>query len=208
MRPQLRVTVFASDPISEAGIAAEIRRRPHIRVVEELALDSADVAVIVAEQVDDETVRMIRSVQRNGGPPVAVVMSHLDEQALLRAIEAGASAFLRRSEATPEALEAAIESAAVGDGRVPADLLGRLLGQVGQLQREVLSPRGLTFSGLTDREVDVLRLVADGHDTSEIASNLCYSERTVKNVIHDVTSRFNLKNRSHAVAYAVREGLI
>ena len=54
----------------------------------------------------------------------------------------------------------------------------------------------------------MLRLVADGFDTAEIARRLSYSQRTIKNVIHDVTVRLNLTNRSHAVAYAVREGLI
>jgi DNA-binding CsgD family transcriptional regulator len=54
----------------------------------------------------------------------------------------------------------------------------------------------------------VLRLVADGLDTSEIAERLSYSERTIKNIIHDVTTRFHLRNRSHAVAFAVRQGLI
>jgi DNA-binding NarL/FixJ family response regulator len=71
-----------------------------------------------------------------------------------------------------------------------------------------LGPRGLTFTGLTEREVSVLRLVADGMDTSQIATRLCYSQRTVKNVLHDVTSRLHLRNRSHAVAYALRHGLI
>jgi DNA-binding NarL/FixJ family response regulator len=56
--------------------------------------------------------------------------------------------------------------------------------------------------------VEVLRLLADGLDTSEIAHKLAYSERTVKNVVHDVTTRLQLRNRSHAVAYALREGLI
>jgi DNA-binding CsgD family transcriptional regulator len=50
--------------------------------------------------------------------------------------------------------------------------------------------------------------VADGLDTAEIAGSLAYSERTIKNIIHDVTARLNLRNRSHAVAYAVRQGLI
>jgi DNA-binding NarL/FixJ family response regulator len=86
--------------------------------------------------------------------------------------------------------------------------LGQLLGQVGRLQRQILSPRGLTFTGLTDREIKVLRLIADGHDTNEIAQELCYSQRTVKNVVHGVTTRLQLRNRTHAVAYAVREGLI
>ncbi|MET0864190.1 MAG: helix-turn-helix transcriptional regulator, partial [Nakamurella sp.] len=54
----------------------------------------------------------------------------------------------------------------------------------------------------------VLKLVAGGHDTAEIASLLSYSQRTVKNILHDVTTRLQLRNRSHAVAYAVREGLI
>ena len=91
---------------------------------------------------------------------------------------------------------------------MPPDLLGRLLEQVGRLQRQVLAPRGLAFSGLTPRETEVLRLVAEGHDTSEIASRMCYSERTVKNVLHDLTTRLQLRNRAHAVAYAMREGLI
>jgi DNA-binding NarL/FixJ family response regulator len=91
---------------------------------------------------------------------------------------------------------------------VPPDLLGRLLAQVGRLQRQVLAPRGLNFAGLTEREVAVLRLVAEGHGTSEIARRLSYSERTIKNVLHDVTSRLNLRNRSQAVAYALREGMI
>jgi DNA-binding NarL/FixJ family response regulator len=79
---------------------------------------------------------------------------------------------------------------------------------VGRLQRHVLAPRGLTFSGLTERELGVLKLVADGLDTAEIAQQLAYSERTIKNIIHDITTRFHLRNRSHAVAFALRQGLI
>ena len=95
-----------------------------------------------------------------------------------------------------------------GVGVVPAAVRGGLLERVARLQRQVLAPRGLTFTGLTPRETEVLRLVAEGLDTSEIAARMCYSERTVKNVLHDLTTRLQLKNRTHAVAYAVREGLI
>jgi len=98
--------------------------------------------------------------------------------------------------------------AAAGAGALPPDLLGRLLKQVGYLQRQILEPRGFRVSGLTDREIQVLRLVADGHNTAEIARQLAYSERTIKNVIQDVITRFQLRNRSHAVAYAVRQGFI
>lgn len=93
-------------------------------------------------------------------------------------------------------------------GALPPDLLGRLLNRVARLQRQVLEPRGLHLTGITSRETDVLRLVASGLSTQEIADQLCYSQRTVKSILHDVTNRFQLRNRSHAVAYAMREGLI
>ena len=54
----------------------------------------------------------------------------------------------------------------------------------------------------------MLRLLAEGQDTQEIASTLCYSERTVKGVIHEITTRLQLRNRSHAVAFALRNDLI
>ena len=61
---------------------------------------------------------------------------------------------------------------------------------------------------LTDREQQVLALIAAGHPTREVALQLCYSERTVKNVLHDVVTKLNARSRSQAVAFAVREGLI
>ena len=203
-----RVAVFvnADDPISQPGIASSLRGRPELGVVDDV--DIAAVAVLVADDVDDDCLRTIRAVQRNGCPRVVLVVTRLDDSGLLAAAEAGACGMLRRAEAGPERLAAACQSAAAGDGTLPPDLLGRLLDGVGRLQRQVLSPRGLTFSGLTDREVSVLKMVADGHDTNEIASTLAYSERTIKNTIHDVTTRLNLRNRTHAVAYALREGLI
>ena len=132
----------------------------------------------------------------------------VDDSTLVTAAEAGVGGLLRREGTTPDILVRALIRVAAGEGEVPPDLLGRLLGQVGRLQRQVLAPRGIAFSGLTPREAEVLQLVATGHDTAEIAGRLCYSQRTVKNILHDVTTRLQLRNRSHAVAYAVREGLI
>ncbi|WP_279579552.1 helix-turn-helix transcriptional regulator [Fodinicola feengrottensis] len=134
--------------------------------------------------------------------------TQIDESELVAVVEIGVAGLVRRTDATADHLVKVLKSAAAGDGAVPPDLLGRLLNQVGQLQRQVLGPRGLTFSGLAEREVLVLRLVADGLDTEEIAQKLSYSQRTVKNVLHDVTSRLHLRNRSHAVAYALKHGLI
>ena len=208
MQQRSPVFVYATDPVSQAGVSAQLRGRPELYIVNDRDVDSAAVAIVMADEVDAETTRIVTAIQRNGCPRVVLVATRLDDAAVLAAVEAGACALLRRGEASPERLAAAVQSAAAGDGTIPPDLLGRLLAQVGRLQRDVLAPRGLTMAALGARELDVLRLVADGLDTNEIAEKLCYSERTVKNVIHDVTMRLNLRNRSHAVAYAMRQGLL
>jgi DNA-binding NarL/FixJ family response regulator len=208
MAERIPVFVNARDPISQAGIASQLRGRPEVLVVDDEEDAHGAVVIVVADEVDQDSVRRVKALTRNGNPRVILVVSRLDDGGLLAAVEAGACGIVPRTKAAGEALASAIRSAAAGDGSIPPDLLGRLLGQLGRLQEKVLAPRGLTFSGLTERETEVLRLIADGLDTTEVAERLFFSERTVKNVIHDLTTRLNLRNRTHAVAYAVRQGLI
>src|SRR5436190_2708337 len=207
MGGRIPVYLYAGDPISHAGVAGQLRHRPEIQILDQQDAERAAVAVVVADVVGEETLRVLRGL-RCGGAKLVVVATQLDDADLVAVVEVGVAGLVRRAEATPERLVQVIASAAAGDGAVPPDLLGRLLNQVGRLQRQVLGPRGLTFSGLAERELQVLRLVADGLDTAEIAVKLSYSQRTVKNVLHDITSRLQLRNRSHAVAYALRHGLI
>jgi DNA-binding NarL/FixJ family response regulator len=208
MAERIPVLVYASDPISRAGAATQLRSRSEVQVVEEDDATSAQVAVIVAEEIDRESLHLMKAVKRSRGVRMVLVLSTVDDAGLLSAVEGGACALLRRSQATTDALVMAVTSAAAGDGTVPPDLLGRLLTQVGRLHENVLGPRGLTLAGLSQREIEVLSLVAEGLSTQEIADRLSYSERTIKNVIHDVTARFHLRNRSHAVAHAMKSGLI
>jgi DNA-binding NarL/FixJ family response regulator len=208
MQPRVSTYVYADDPILQAGVISQLRTRPEIDIVEASELSRAQVGVAVADALDDETLRILRALKRAAIPHTVLVLRAIDDSTVVSAAEVGVSGLLRRNEATPEVLVRTVQKVAAGDGVIPSDLLGHLLGQVGRLQRQVLSPRGLTFTGLSDREIEVLRLIADGLDTNEIAQQLSYSQRTVKNVLHDVTTRLQLRNRSHAVAYAVREGLI
>ena len=206
MGPRLAVFVRGDDPISEAGVATQLRGRPEVSVVDHERL--ADVAVVVVDDVTDDVAQTVRRIQRDGGPPVVLVVSSVDDRCLMHALEVGAAGLLRRREATPEALACAINNAARGEGTLAPDLLGSLMRQVGRLQREILAPRGMGPVGFSEREVMVLRLLAEGLDTEEIAERLCYSQRTIKNVIHQVTTRMCLRNRSHAVAYAMKSGVI
>ena len=205
---QIDVYITAADPVSRAGTASQLRAAPGIRVVEEGRLGISTIALVVADEVDDEAARQIRALRRQGVERIVLLVARLDDQGLLIAVEAGVCGVLRRSDATAGNIRNTIRSVAAGEGTLPPDLLGRLLDQVGRLQRQVLAPRGLTFRGLTEREVSVLRLLADGMDTAEVGKELFYSERTVKNIVHDITSRLELRNRTHAVAYAIKAGLI
>ncbi len=203
-----RIPVFisATDPVSHAGIASQLRGGSVVETGDPSTADA--VALVVVDQVDAEAVAAIRSLRTRGLTRLLVLVARIDDKGILAAVEAGATGVLRRADASPGNLVGAVRAAAAGEGTLPPDLLGRLLTQVGRLQRQVLHPRGLTFAGLSEREVSVLRLLADGFDTAEVGRELYYSERTVKNIIHDVTSRLELRNRTHAVAYAIREGLI
>lgn len=208
MGQRISVYVYANDPILQAGVGSQLRASPEVAVVDQSELDEADVAVVVTDLVDETVLRILRAIQRGSAPRTVLIAAALDESTVIAAAEAGVSGLLRRGEVTAERLLEVVGKVAAGEAAVPSDLLARLLNQVGRLQRQVLSPRGLRFSGLSEREIEVLRLLADGLDTGEIARKLSYSERTIKAVLHDVTARFQLRSRAHAVAYAVREGLI
>ncbi len=206
-RERIEVYVSACDPVSREGIVSQLRGHG-VTLVDERNLHQNVVALLVVEEVDEQAAQQIRALKHRGLDRVVVIATKVEDGGLLSAVEAGANGFLRRGQSTAPKLVETIRTAAAGDGVLPPDLLGRLLGQVGRLQRQVLNPRGLSFAGLTDREVKVLKLLAEGFDTGDVGRQLFLSERTVKNIVHDVTSRLNLRNRTHAVAYALKQGLI
>ncbi|WP_413810622.1 response regulator transcription factor [Streptomyces sp. OE57] len=112
---------------------------------------------------------------------------------------------IHRHPQTAERLVRAVESAARHEGDIPSDLLTRLLTQMERIRRREGSTSE-EVRKLSPRELSLLELVAKGLGTREIAAQLSYSERTVKGVLHGIMTRMHLKNRAHAVAFAIREG--
>jgi DNA-binding NarL/FixJ family response regulator len=208
MNARTSVFVYADDPVSQAGLEQLLRLRSEIYVVASGQIDDARVAVVACEEVDEAATRTIRGIQRDGCPRVLLVATRLDEDGILAASEAGTLGMMRRCDATPERLAMVVAHVADGRASVPTDLVGSLLAAVRRLQRGASLNQLAAPPSLSDREREVLRLLAEGRDTLEIASTLCYSERTVKGVIHGITTRLQLRNRSHAVAYALRNALI
>lgn len=202
------LALYTQDPILEAGVRYQLRQRPEVELLDQADEERAAVALVVVDRLDEEAEQLLRRLRGSSTVRVGLMIGHLEQNVLRTTVESGVVAVIRRSEASQDRLVSLITALARGEGVLPGDLLGRLLDQVSRLQRKVLDPNGLTLSTLTAREADMLRLVADGLDTAEIAVQTSYSERTVKNVLHDVITRFNLKNRAHAVGYVMRHGLI
>jgi DNA-binding NarL/FixJ family response regulator len=200
------VSVTAPDPISREGAISQLRRHPEIELRE--GTGPGTVALLIEDALDEAGLTRLRRLVRSEGARAVLVVGTIRENELLDVIECGVGAIVWRREATDHRLVQAVLAASRGDGDLPSDLLGRLINQVGTLHRGAAGRPGLSSLGLAAREVDVLRLVAEGLDTGEIASKLSYSERTVKNVMHGLTTRLHLRNRAHAVAYALREGYI
>lgn len=186
------VAVLGSDPVDRRGAVAWLGACPGITPVAPDDLARADVVLVIAGQVGEETLSLMRraAAQAPGRElRFVLVCDAIGEPQLLRALGTGMVSVLPGQEAEHERLTRALVNAREGRAELPG-------------------PHGLTSAGLFTREVDVLRLLADGYDTREVAKRLNYSERTVRNIIHGVLTRLNLRNRTHAVAYALRTGAI
>jgi DNA-binding NarL/FixJ family response regulator len=179
--------------VDSAGSAAAALAHPE--------LQAADVAII--DPAMSGGLALMRQLARASGPALIACVERGEEDVLLASIDAGATGFVDRVTLTPDRLAASVRAAARGAGVMAPELLDTLCRCVAD--RTASPPRP---PALSERERRVLRLVADGHQTREVAAELCYSERTIKNVIHDVVIKMNVRTRSQAVAQAVRQGMI
>jgi DNA-binding NarL/FixJ family response regulator len=187
-------SVHAVERVGDAGNVREAWERPD--------LFAADVVLVDPSGPGGSD--FVAAVREATGAKVMVCSSDCGQDAVLAAMQAGAIGFLRKDALTPDSLAAAVSAAANGNGVVTTELLA---GLVAGVNGDAAESRPVA-ARLTDREQQVLTLIAAGHPTREVALELSYSERTVKNVLHDVVTKLNARSRSQAVAFAVREGLI
>jgi DNA-binding NarL/FixJ family response regulator len=168
----------------------------------------ADVLVLETERLTAAVLTTLRRWSADTAAPAIVLIGHITDVELLAATRYAVMAILPRNAITADQLVRSVQTVAQGGGVMPPRLVGELVRQIDKLQRRMLAPVGLNAAGMTQREVDVLRLMADGLDTHEIASKIYCSERTIKNDLRGLAQRLQLRSRSHAVAYALRVGVI
>ena len=220
-RPELRrasaptepmtVAVLAGDPVTGEGAVACLRAHPGICVLTADRLAEAEVVLILVGRVTEETLDLMqRTAEASTREDLRFVLvgDGVREHQLLRSLTYGLVSFIPRQEADFGKIVRAIAGMRHGRLELPAVASGWLAQRIRAIERDVLEPKGLNAIGLETREVEVLRLLAEGLGTPEIAQRLSYSERTVKNIIHGILTRLKLKNRAHAVAFALRTGTL
>lgn len=206
MTNRIPVRVCAPDPILKAGLTSLLRPYPGVLVLDEREASRAQVTVVGCDTVTEETLRLLHTLRPAGG--LALVTNTLNDDVLLKTVEAGVVGMLWRGGAGPEQLLKLVTTTASGVGSLPPEVLTMLMREAAALQHNARVNGRPVGSGLTDVEKEVLRLASDGFPTDEIATRLHRSPRTIKKVFYDIATRFHLRSRTHAVAYALRRGWI
>ncbi len=137
---------------------------------------------------------------------VVIMTAHDDDRLLVEAVEAGASGFLGKEEAADEVLSAA-KAAADGEVLIDPDTLTRLLHQVSK-DREARRDAQALLNDLTDREREILQLLAEGMRNEEIAQKLFISPLTVQTHVRNLLAKLGVHSKLEAVAFAVKNGSI
>ncbi|WP_306203937.1 helix-turn-helix transcriptional regulator [Actinoplanes sp. RD1] len=199
---QPSVVVFADDPLVKQGADAYLRSVSDVRVCTLDALPAADVVLVLAAQVTESTMALLRNIaatSRNRAMRMIVVVQDISEVHLLRAVEYGMTTLLLRPDCDWARIVAAITDP--DEAVLPQNAMRAM---ADQLRRSHASDG----HGLSERDIEILKMLADGAGTAEIADRLRYSERTIKNILNALMKRLSLRNRAHAVSYAMRAGLL
>ncbi|MER6829937.1 response regulator transcription factor [Streptosporangium sp. NPDC000563] len=190
--------------LAEAGyevVATVGEGRQAVRVA---AAVRPELVVLDLQLPDLPGVEVARSLAAADSPPRVLVLSASGEQEdVLEAIKAGASGYLLKSASKEEFLDA-VRRTAEGDAVFTPGLAGLVLGEY---RRLAARPAPEATPRLTERETEVLRLVAKGLSYKQIAERLVLSHRTVQNHVQNTLNKLQLHNRVQLVRYAIEQGL-
>jgi len=210
----LRVVIADDQPMMRAGFKAVLEATGAIEVVAEAA--TGEEAVQAARDHAPDVVLMdirmpgmdgIEATRRLPGRRVLILTTFGLDEYIIEALRAGASGFLLKDAPTQEVVDA-VRAVAAGDAVLAPAVTRQLLDQVGRRLPAPVSRIPGQLDGLTEREQQVLRMLAAGLSNAEIAAALVLSEATVKTHVSNLLGKLGLRDRVQAVIYAYETGLI
>jgi DNA-binding NarL/FixJ family response regulator len=211
---RLRVVIADDQPMMRAGFKAVLEATGSIEVVAEAATGEEAVAAAEAHRPDVVLmdIRMpgmdgIEATRRLPRQRVLILTTFGLDEYIIEALRAGASGFLLKDAPTREVVEA-VRAVAAGDAVLAPAVTRQLLDQVGRRLPAAVSRTPDGLGELTDREQEVLRMLAIGMSNAEIATALVVSEPTVKTHVSNLLGKLGLRDRVQAVIYAYESGLI
>lgn len=212
----IRLLLVDDHAVVRSGLRMLLASESDVEIVGEAASGSEAVAAAASARPDvvlmdiglpDMTGIEAARVIKSKFPEIAVVALtiHEDEEYFFKMLEAGASGYVPKR-AAPEELLTAIRAAASGEVYLYPSLAKLLVKDYLSQEREVENKSRL--GGLTDREQEVLSLLADGAANAEIAASLVISPKTVERHRENIMRKLNLHSRAELVRYAIRKGII
>jgi DNA-binding NarL/FixJ family response regulator len=199
---------------SEPGFRVVGEARDGAGAIETVRAERPDVVCLDVQMPNVDGIEAARRIVALPDPPAVLILTTFDhDDALFRALEAGASGFLLKN-ASPERLIDAIRTVAAGDALLAPDVTRRVISRAtattppaepGAARAE--GTAALATAGLTERESEVLRLLARGLSNAEIAAELYVGDATVKTHVSNVLQKLALRDRIQAVVWAFEHGV-
>lgn len=214
----IRVLIVDDQAMVRQGFGALLDAQPDMTVVGSGA-DGSEVVDLVRTARPDVVLMDIRMPTVNGldatraiyampgdqHPKVIMLTTFDADEYVFAALQAGASGFLLK-DATAEDLAAAVRVIAAGEALLAPSITRKLIADY--VSRPAVRPDQTTLSGLTERELDVMRLVAQGLSNAEVAGELFLGEQTVKTHVSRILSKLGLRDRTQIVVTAYESGLV
>lgn len=214
MAQTITVLIVDDHQMVRQGVRAFLEKQPDISVVGEaasgaealrlaadLAPDVALMDLVMPEMDGVETTRRLK--QASPRSQVIILTSYHDDEHIFPAIRAGALSYVLKDVSSGELIEI-VRKAARGEAVMHPHVAARVMEELRG------GPRAQTpfASALSERELETLRLIAEGLNNAEIAERLVISEHTVKRHVSNILSKLHLADRTQAAVYAWREGVV
>jgi DNA-binding NarL/FixJ family response regulator len=209
----VRVLIADDQTLFRAGLSRLLNEDPRVEVVGQ-ATDGADAAKLAAKQKPDVVLMDLKMPKTDGieatrlileadpGVKVLILTTFETDSQVIQALKAGASGYVLK-DSSAEAIVSSIVAVMSGEKVMASAVANRVL----EMLSGTTTPKEF-YDGLTNREIEILKLLANGMANKQIAYRLKISEKTVRNHVSNTYEKLGIYDRSQAVLYAVRKGLV